>query len=115
MSRKVEEMILAFCRKHPEVRSPPLRKLPWHGREQLATSSTQGVQDTVLEAELPGVAVNERAEAINSLLASLKLQVCARAVCTTRKQFQAHSRPARHVGHGAADPRQPRRPKQPHL
>ncbi|EFN57447.1 hypothetical protein CHLNCDRAFT_59631 [Chlorella variabilis] len=52
MSRKVEELILTVCRKHPE-----------------------GVQDTALEAELPSVAVNDRAVAINSLLASLKLQI----------------------------------------
>lgn len=45
-------MILAFCRKHPE-----------------------GVLDTVLEAELPDVAINDRAVALNSLLASMKLQI----------------------------------------
>ena len=46
-SKKVEELVLAVCRKHPE-----------------------GVQDTALEAELPGVAVDERAVAINALLAA---------------------------------------------
>lgn len=50
--RKVEEMVLAVCRKHPE-----------------------GVQDTVLESELPNVSVNDRALAINSLLQTLKLQI----------------------------------------
>ncbi|PSC67959.1 DNA-directed RNA polymerase III subunit RPC6 [Micractinium conductrix] len=52
MSRKVEEMVLAVCRKHPE-----------------------GVADTVLESELPDVSVNDRALAINSLLSSMKLQI----------------------------------------
>ncbi|KAL4425784.1 hypothetical protein ABPG75_009800 [Micractinium tetrahymenae] len=51
-TKKVEEMILAVCRKHPE-----------------------GVQDTVLEQELPNVSVNDRALAINALLSALKLQI----------------------------------------
>ncbi|KAI3438602.1 hypothetical protein D9Q98_001025 [Chlorella vulgaris] len=52
MSKRVEEMILAACRKHPE-----------------------GMLDTALEPELPGVTVNDRAEALNSLLSSHKLQI----------------------------------------
>ncbi|KAL4445817.1 hypothetical protein ABPG77_009016 [Micractinium sp. CCAP 211/92] len=51
-TKKVEEMILAVCRKHPE-----------------------GVQDTVLEQELPNLSVNDRALAINALLSALKLQI----------------------------------------
>jgi hypothetical protein len=36
----------------------------------------QGVPDRVLAAELPETLVDDRAVAINSLLSSLKLQVC---------------------------------------
>lgn len=39
----------------------------------------QGIQDTLLEKELPDVPVNDRAMAINALLSSLKLQVGAGA------------------------------------
>lgn len=41
----------------------------------------QGVQDKVLDAELPDVPVNDRALAINSLLSSLKLQAGATGCC----------------------------------
>jgi hypothetical protein len=41
----------------------------------LPSPVAQGVQDTVLEADLPEVSVNDRALAINALLSSLKLQV----------------------------------------
>ena len=42
-------------------------------------SLLQGVQDKVLEAQLPDVEVTERALAINALLSALKLQVGSRA------------------------------------
>lgn len=41
-----------------------------------ACPAEQGVQDTVLEQELPNLSVNDRALAINSLLSALKLQAC---------------------------------------
>jgi hypothetical protein len=53
MPPKLEDLILSICRKHPE-----------------------GVPDRVLAAELPETLVDDRAVAINSLLSSLKLQVC---------------------------------------
>ncbi len=39
-----------------------------------ALNAKQGVQDTVLEQELPNLSVNDRALAINALLSALKLQ-----------------------------------------
>ena len=45
-------------------------------------AALQGVQDKVLEAQLPNVEVTERALAINALLSALKLQVGSRASWT---------------------------------
>lgn len=106
-TKRVEEMILAVCRKHAEVHrcaAPPLAAaaaaaacllaracmprsaacvfffcLPStphpHLRHRHARACLQGVQDTVLEAELPDVPVDQRALAINALLTALKLQI----------------------------------------
>lgn len=99
-------MILAVCRKHPEVSvwaagivalaaaaatvMPPFScaahattaaraaTVP-HLRVLHLSFMLQGIQDTLLEKELPDVPVNDRAMAINALLSSLKLQVGAGA------------------------------------
>lgn len=103
-------------------------------------ANKQGVQDTVLEAELPDVAVNDRALAINSLLAGLKLQVpkwgllllwseeksAHRGQQRSQRQQEAWlARPLQQSWlwlwsraphrHCPADPGEPCRPQQPHL
>ncbi|PRW59184.1 DNA-directed RNA polymerase III subunit RPC6 [Chlorella sorokiniana] len=66
--KAVEEMILAVCRKHPE-----------------------GIQDTLLEKELPDVPVNDRAQAINALLSSLKLQILVNPADPSSHIYKANS------------------------
>lgn len=93
---QVEDLILSVCRKHPEVSrevlvlasallgpfatcKPPFRSIAVTCIDLLGALLLllllQGIQDTLLEKELPDVPVNDRAMAINALLSSLKLQV----------------------------------------
>lgn len=107
-TRKIEEMVLAVCRKHKEVRRAGLaarrRRRRSERRSALAHAPPcpasspapprcplpeQGVQDKVLESELPDVPVNDRALAINALLAALKLQILVNPADPTSHIYKA--------------------------
>lgn len=85
-AKKVEEMVLVVCRKHPEVsrRLPPPPPAATACRRSCAPTAaaaacplllTQGCPEKVLAEELPDVPVEDRAVAINNLLQAHKLQV----------------------------------------